>query len=102
VVNYAADAPTGPGKERFEMSAPGVYAVIDDFKRAGVWTGGRHSRKGGGRQDKGFTTQFALLAEIVRGREEPPPVESFFITTLATLAAARSLETGEAVPVVPS
>ena len=39
-VHYAADAPRGPGKERFETSSPGAYAVIDDFKGGGVWRGG--------------------------------------------------------------
>ena len=47
-VNYAADAPTGPGKERFETSSPGVYASLDDFRSGDVWRGstGRSSADG--------------------------------------------------------
>lgn len=93
-VHYAADAPRGPGKERFETSAPGAYAVIEDFKGGGVWKGGRKRRLGGRRQDKGFSSQFERLRDVVRGEAEPPSPESFYLSTLATLAAARSLETG--------
>ncbi|MEK6327887.1 MAG: bi-domain-containing oxidoreductase [Actinomycetota bacterium] len=93
-VHYAADAPRGPGKERFETSAPGAYAVIEDFRSGGVWKGGRKRRLGGRRQDKGFSSQFERLRDIVTGEVEAPSPESFYLSTLATLAAARSLETG--------
>jgi predicted dehydrogenase/threonine dehydrogenase-like Zn-dependent dehydrogenase len=94
-LHYAADAPVGPGKERFEASAPGVYAELDDYKRGRIWRGRRRSRLGGNRQDKGFAGQFEFLAKLVRGDTDPPPVEGFLLSTLATLAAARSLETGQ-------
>jgi predicted dehydrogenase len=94
-LHYAADAPLGPGKERFEMSAPGVYAELDDYRRGRLWHGRRRERLGRGRQDKGFSAQFADLAKLVRGDREAPPADSFWLTTLVTLAAARSLETGE-------
>jgi predicted dehydrogenase/threonine dehydrogenase-like Zn-dependent dehydrogenase len=93
-VQYAADAPRGPGKERFESSAPGAYATIDDFRGAAVWTGGRRRELGGRRQDKGFEAQFQLVAKVLRGEAEPPSADSFYLSTLATLAAVRSLETG--------
>jgi predicted dehydrogenase/threonine dehydrogenase-like Zn-dependent dehydrogenase len=93
-VSYAADAPTGPGKEHFETSSPGRYASIDDFRGGAVWTGGRRETVGGRRQDKGFDAQFQTVAKVLRGEAEPPPPESFFVSALATLAAARSLETG--------
>ena len=93
-VNYAADAPSGPGKERFETSAPGAYAVIEDFRSGSVWKGGRRRSLGGRRQDKGFSAHFELLRDVARGEAEPPAPESFYLSTLTTLAAARSLETG--------
>jgi predicted dehydrogenase/threonine dehydrogenase-like Zn-dependent dehydrogenase len=99
-VSYAADAPTGAGKERFETSAPGAFALIDDFKSGALWRGGRRRRLGRGRQDKGFAASFAAVAAVLRGEREPPAPESFFVSTLATLAAARALETGRAEPVV--
>ncbi len=94
-LHYAADAPLGPGKERFETSAPGVYAEIEDFRRAGIWRGGRRERLGRGRQDKGFAAQFGHLTKLMRGDADAPMTDGIWLTTLATLAAARSLETGE-------
>jgi predicted dehydrogenase len=102
VIQYSADAPTAAGKERFETSAPGAYGLIDDFKRGEVWRGRRRQRIGGRRQDKGFAAQFAEIAAVLRGEADPPAAEGFMLSTLATLAAARSLEVGQAVPVVES
>jgi predicted dehydrogenase len=94
-VHYAANAPLGPGKERFEISAPGIYAEIQDFRRGRVWRGRRRERLGSRRQDKGFAAQFAHVAKVARGELEPVPPDGVWLTTVATLAAARSLETGE-------
>lgn len=99
-LNYAADAPRGPGKERFETSAPGAFGVIDDFKSGFVWRGRDRSRLGRGRPDKGFGAQFAAVASVLRGELAPPSPDSFFISTIATLAAAESLESGRPEPVV--
>lgn len=99
-LHYAADAPTGPGKERFEVTAPGAYGVLDDFKTARIWRGSRHSKAGGRRQNKGFTEQFNQLARVMRGEADPPRPERFYLSTLATLAAVRSLTTGAAEPIV--
>ena len=99
-LHYAADSPSGPGKERFETSSPGAYAVIDDFRHGEIWNGRKRRRLGGRRRDKGFEAQFDRVASVVRGEQAPPDPESFYLTTLATLAASRSLETGAAEPVV--
>jgi predicted dehydrogenase/threonine dehydrogenase-like Zn-dependent dehydrogenase len=99
-LHYAADAPIGPGKERFEMSAPGLYAVVDDFRRGTIWREGRQASFGGRRQDKGFDAQFAWLAAMARGEAEAPAPDSYLLSTLATLAAARSLQAGGPIPVV--
>ncbi len=70
-LHYAADAPVGPGKERFEMSAPGVYAELDDYRRGRVWRAGGRERLGGSRQDKGFAAQFSSVAGVIRGSWRP-------------------------------
>ena len=57
-------------------------------------------RLGGPRQDKGFAAQFAYIADVVRGAAEHPDPESVFLSTLTTLAAAKSLESGTAEGVV--
>ena len=99
-VNYAADSPTGPGKERFETSSPGVYATLDDYRSGEVWRGGGRTKLGGKTAEKGWRQQYELIAAVLAGRAEAPPVESFYLSTLATLAAARSLGSGEAETVV--
>jgi predicted dehydrogenase/threonine dehydrogenase-like Zn-dependent dehydrogenase len=99
-VAYAADSPTGPGKERFATSSPGAYAVLDDFRTGSIWRGTQRTKLGGRTADKGWNAQYEYLAAVVEGRVEPPPVESFYISTLTTLAAARSLGSGRPEPVV--
>ncbi len=94
-VNYAADSPTGPGKERFETSSPGVYASLDDFRSGEVWRGSSSAKLGGRTAEKGWSGQYELIAAVLAGRAEPPPAEGFYLSTLATLAAARSLSSGQ-------
>lgn len=99
-VAYAADAPTGPGKERFATSSPGAYAVIEDFRSGSIWRGARRTRLGGRSVEKGWRQQYERFAAILAGRAEPPPPDGFYIATLATLAAARSLSSGVPEPVI--
>ena len=98
-VSYAADSPSGPGKERFETSSPGAYAVIDDFRRGSIWRGGKRTKLGERTQDKGWRGQYEMLADVVAGRREPPSPEGFLISSLATLAALRALASGLPEPV---
>jgi predicted dehydrogenase len=98
-INYAADAPTGPGKERFESTSPEGYAVLDDFRRAVIWSQGRRRRYGGRRQDKGFSDQYRLLADVVAGRRDAPSADQYLLSSLLTLVAARALESGQVEPV---
>jgi len=93
-VSYAADAPTGPGKERFETSAPGIYAVIDDFRGATIWRGRNKDSIGARKQDKGFGAQFDSIRRVIAGEAEAPSPDGYLLSTMTTLAAARSLETG--------
>ena len=99
-LHYAADAPAGPGKERFEVSAPGAFGVIDDFRSGELWRGRKRSRLGGRRQDKGFDAQYRWIRAVAAGEQPAAPLDGYVVSTLATLAAARALETGEQEPVV--
>jgi hypothetical protein len=74
--------------------------VIDDFRGGELWRGRKRSRLGGRRQDKGFSGQFELVRAVAAGEAEAPPADGYYVSTLATLAAARSLETGKHEPVV--
>ena len=99
-VAYTADAPTGPGKERFSTSSPGAYGEIEDFAKGSIWHGAARTRLGGRSQDKGFAAQYELLARVMRGEAEAPDADSFLLSSLATLAAVRSLRSGRPEPVV--
>jgi predicted dehydrogenase len=99
-VHYAADAPPGPGKERFETTSPGHFAVLDDFRTGAVWSDRRRRRLGARKQDKGFGAQFAFVRDVIAGEIDAPSPDSFFLSALATLAAARSLESGQAEAIV--
>lgn len=99
-IGYSSVAATGPGKERVEVSAPGAYAALDDFRELLVWRGRDRASSGSRRQDKGFAAQYAMLAAVLRGEEEPPDPDSYVVSTLATLAALRSLQSGRREAVV--
>jgi predicted dehydrogenase len=99
-VAYAADSPTGPSKERFEMSSPGVYAVIEDFNEGAIWHGSKRTKLSARTGEKGWREQYEMLAGVLAGKVEPPDPASFYVSTLATLAAARSLGSGQPEPVV--
>lgn len=99
-VAYAADSPTGPGKERFATSSPGAYAVLDDFRSASIWRGTKRTKLGGRSAEKGWSQQYEQIAAVLAGRAEAPSADSFLLSSLATLAAARSLSSGRPEPVV--
>jgi threonine dehydrogenase-like Zn-dependent dehydrogenase len=99
-ITYAADAPKGPGKEHFQLSAPGVFARIEDFSAASIWRGSNRTNIGSRTQDKGWDAQFAALAAALRkGEQDPAELDRFYVSSLTTLAAVRSLESGVPQPV---
>lgn len=83
-------------KETFEVSAGGRTARLDNFSKATVWTGRRHTtHRALGTVDKGQAAEVAAFVEAVRaGGPMPIPLASLVATTAATLAVGRSLATG--------
>lgn len=104
LLTYSSDAPTDAGKERIEVSGSAGLAVIDDFRSASVWSSGGRRKlgrgRGRGRQDKGYARQYQLLAKVICGAEPAPSPEGYLVSTVATLAAARSLESGQTEDVI--
>jgi predicted dehydrogenase len=81
-------------KERCELFADGAAAVLDDFRTATVYRGGREEKLRGGAQDKGHAAEVAAFVEAVRaGGPSPIPLDSLVATTLASFAAVESLRT---------
>jgi predicted dehydrogenase/threonine dehydrogenase-like Zn-dependent dehydrogenase len=94
-VVYLACNDTALPKERLEVSAGGISIVLDDFRELTIARGGRVStKKSRFGQDKGHNAQMDAVIEALREGAAPPiPVAELLISSLATLAARRSLET---------
>jgi predicted dehydrogenase/threonine dehydrogenase-like Zn-dependent dehydrogenase len=90
---YAGGGDPRLPKERFEVFGAGLAAVLDDFRRLELFRGGKR-RVHKSRQDKGHAAQAAHFVRAVRGEVEPPPAETYFASTRATLALVESLRTG--------
>ncbi|MGH9088739.1 MAG: bi-domain-containing oxidoreductase [Acidimicrobiales bacterium] len=86
-------------KETFEVSADRRTARFDNFRKATAWTGvTHHTRRAFGSADKGQRHMLERFLDAVRaGSPMPIPLTSLVRTTAATLAVARSLETGTTV-----
>ncbi len=99
---YLAAGDKGLPKERFELHGGGMSAILDDFKSATLWRGGK-SKPVSGAEGKGHAQEVAAFLKGVStswpGRS-PIPFASLVNTTLVTFAAIRSLETG--LPVDPA
>ncbi|MFS8637732.1 MAG: bi-domain-containing oxidoreductase [Gemmatimonadota bacterium] len=90
---YTSKGNPRSGKERVEVFAGGVSAVIDDFRSAEVHGAKRERWKG--RQDKGHRAELeAFLRAVREGATSPIPLAELENSSRATLRAARSLATG--------
>ncbi|WP_437277037.1 bi-domain-containing oxidoreductase [Sorangium sp. So ce375] len=96
---YTASGDRSFPKERVEVFAGGAVGVIDDFKRAEVTKGGKKREQRGWIADKGHAALVDLFLDACLGRGDPGEArrraEHWLDATAATLAAARSLESGE-------
>jgi predicted dehydrogenase/threonine dehydrogenase-like Zn-dependent dehydrogenase len=93
---YAAGGDRSYPKERVEVIGGGVVAVIDDFRRSTVSSGGRRRTHKTWRQDKGFDAEVdALVAMATGSAQSPVPFESLALTTRTTFAIERSLRSGQ-------
>jgi predicted dehydrogenase/threonine dehydrogenase-like Zn-dependent dehydrogenase len=81
-------------KERVEVFAGGLAAVIDDFSRLEVHAPGRRSHDVRTKQDKGHRASVARFLAAVRSGAAFPPLEGYVNTMHATFGLAESLETG--------
>jgi predicted dehydrogenase len=87
---YTARGAAGLGKERMEVHAGGVSAVIDDFRKGTIWRGGR--RTDAGPAGKGHAEEIAALIDAVRaGGPAPIPAERLLAVTRATFAVHRDV-----------
>lgn len=96
---YLANGDPSVPKEYFEVFGGGSTAIMDNFRTV-MLAAGRKSRTVKFNGDKGHTAEVnATLAAMKSGGPMPIAFESLYDTTLATIAAVESLETGEVVRV---
>ncbi len=97
---YAASGDSSLGKEHVEIFCDGSVATIDDFKGGALIRNRKTTKLGGRAQDKGHAAEIAAFVEATRaGGDSPIGLESLAATTLASLAAVESANTGRAVSV---
>ncbi len=96
---YVSTGDGAAGKERYEVHAGGVSAVLEDFRTLVIFSGGRkNSRRAWLRADKGHAAQWSAFVRAAReGGPAPVSLDDIFSTTLAALAARESLHSGLAV-----
>jgi len=95
-IQYLAHGSNKLPKERAEISADGITAVLDNYLQTTFFGGAHRAVKGS--QDKGFDGEIdAFLASIRAGTPAPIPFTSLARTTRVTFAILESLRDGSAV-----
>jgi predicted dehydrogenase/threonine dehydrogenase-like Zn-dependent dehydrogenase len=92
---YTAQGDKSVSREVVQVFAHGTVCTIDNFRSAVLVTGGRASRRRLMGTDRGHKAEMeALVAAVASGAPLPVTFDEYANSTLATLAAQRSLETG--------
>ena len=100
-IAYLAEGDRALQKERVELFGGGRSFVIEDFRSAVGYAGGRETRSRLRAQDKGQREQVrAVCAALREGGPAPIPLADLAATTRATFRILDSLRTGEAVRVL--
>ena len=87
-------------KERLEIYAHGVAAILDDFRSLTVFANGKRKQTKTMSQDKGQKNEVSLYTEaILTGKREVIPFEELCSTSRATFAVLESVQTGQPVSI---
>lgn len=96
-IAYLAEGDKSMPKESVEIFGEGKTFVLDDFRRASMFKGGRETTKRLSSQDKGQAEQIrALCSFVLEGKDAPIALEDLTATTRATFRIRESLRTCEA------
>ncbi|MCA1818388.1 MAG: Gfo/Idh/MocA family oxidoreductase, partial [Acidobacteria bacterium] len=99
-VAYLAEGDRALAKERVEIFGAGRAFVIEDFRAAVTYAGGREQRSKLRATDKGQAAEVRAVCEMVlRGSPSPTPLGEIALTTRATFRILDSLRTGEPVKI---
>jgi polar amino acid transport system substrate-binding protein len=100
VVAYLAEGDRSLAKERVEIFGGGSTFVLEDFRRAAMYRGGREEVLKLRAQDKGQAAQARAACAVVEGGGPAPvTLEELANTSRATFRALESLRTGRALDV---
>ena len=96
VIAYLAEGDSSLGKERIEVFGAGRTFVIEDFRSAWLYAGGREKKETLRRQDKGQAEEIRLACAVVgEGKPGPITLQELEATTRATFRIRDSLRTGQ-------
>ena len=97
IISYVTVGNARFPKETFDAAAGGRSARLDNFRKATVWTGRRHSTtRARGGQDKGQRAELGQFVEaVLAGAPMPIPVDALVAVTRATIAVGESLSSGK-------
>ncbi|HEY0376776.1 MAG TPA: bi-domain-containing oxidoreductase [Pyrinomonadaceae bacterium] len=99
-IAYLSEGDKAMPKERVEIFGGGKSFVLDDFRGASGYTGGREEVWKPRPQDKGQADEArAVCAMVLAAGEAPIELDDLATTTRATFAMLESLRTGRAVEV---
>ena len=99
-VAYLAEGDRALAKECVEIFGGGRSFVLEDFRRAVMYRGGREEVLKPRAQDKGQAAQARAVCAVVAGSEPSPfTLEELANTTRATFRIRESLRTGRALDV---
>jgi polar amino acid transport system substrate-binding protein len=95
-ISYFANGDKSLPKERVEVYAHGITAVIEDFKVLTIHCGGKKKAKNHLSQDKGQKNEVRAFLKAVKSGEVPPiPYDQLFSTSLVTFKTLESIHTGQ-------
>lgn len=101
VIAYLAEGDTSMPKERVEIFGDGKSFVLDDFRSATSYKGGREQTTKLRRQDKGQAEEIRRTCEMVlAGGPAPITLAELAATTRATFRIRDSLKLGQPVGVI--
>lgn len=99
-IAYLAEGDRALAKERIEIFGGGKTFVIEDFRSAALYAGGRERRTKLRAQDKGQAEEVRAVCAMVRDNAPAPiALHDLAATTRATFRIRESLRTGQAIEV---
>jgi predicted dehydrogenase len=96
VIAYLSEGDSSLPKEHIEIFGEGKIFIIEDFRSARLYAGGREKKESLRQQDKGQAEETRVACAVVaEGRPTPITLQELEATTRATFRIRDSLRTGQ-------